>query len=144
MSIAIQNRNRAYHNIVARLPDKQSKVYQAIKELGSGTNANIAFFLKWEKGAVSARVRELKDAYCIIEVKSKTNLLTSESNTVLKIPSIKELNQVISIDMVNLRKEQEEIKADLKHPLSLTTIKMLEKRLAKVRVQLERIKKLLN
>lgn len=60
MTVASTSR-QAYDKIMGTLSDKQEQVYEALKELTTATNDEIADFLGWPINRVTGRVTELRN-----------------------------------------------------------------------------------
>ena len=59
MTVALTSSN-AYHTIYNKLGAKQKIVYEAIGELGTASNEELATYLDWPINCVTGRVCELK------------------------------------------------------------------------------------
>lgn len=78
---SIQNRNESYYAILAELPEKRARVYQAILKLNKATTQQVAAHLEIPINEVSGRITELSKAGLVLAVGSIYNSRTGKNNT---------------------------------------------------------------
>ncbi|WP_462250392.1 hypothetical protein [Ekhidna sp.] len=140
---SIQTRNKSRRELI-NLNEKQKIVFNTIKMLGPVTIVEIAEYLNWRPGVVSARISELRDHYVLI--KQHGNKKNGKSTTVCTWVAFKDPDERMEA-IYNKRKELKEKIDDLVndfHNGSLHgyTISMVEQEKHKLQYQLNKIEKL--
>ena len=102
MSIAIQNRNTAYFEILKKAPKKCQFILELIKENKGITTQELSTKYGIRINNVSGRITELEKMCLIKAVGSAKNLHTNKSNTIYV--AIKDLKTII--DMRNLKAQE--------------------------------------
>jgi len=59
----------AYVEVLEELGEKQAKVYEVIRRLGSCNNKMIARELNWKINSVTGRVKELREDHIVLQSK---------------------------------------------------------------------------
>jgi predicted ArsR family transcriptional regulator len=86
--VVAQTSKLAYDKIKDKLGEKQQIVYEALKELGSATNDQIAAKLGWPINRVTGRVTELRK-YGLVDIEG---IGLSNSGNSAKVWSVRDLN----------------------------------------------------
>ena len=102
MSIAIQNRNTAYFEILKKAPKKCQFILELIKENKGITTQELSTKYGIRINNVSGRITELEKMCLIKAVGSAKNLYTNKSNTIYV--AIKDTGAII--DMRNLKAQE--------------------------------------
>ena len=98
-TIATQNRNKVYYEILENLPKKRKLIFNIIKENKGISTQEINKNYNWKVNEISGRITELEKMCLISAVGSSKNSTTNKSNTIYV--AIKDLSTI-----TNMRNER--------------------------------------
>lgn len=138
MSLATNNRNRAFVNLIEKLPAKRQLVYSLIKENEPCTLEDLCNKYGLEKN-VSGRFTELKSSCLIKEFGSKINEATNNQNTFYKTVTSDERIDLINLNYGELIEKKDALINDYNLGVSSFSRVLLDKELKKIKSKIKNL-----
>jgi len=143
MSLAIQNRNIAFFNIVEKLPAKRQLIFKLIKKHEPCTLEEICDKYGLKR-TVSGRLTELKNDCLILEHGSKKSNSSKTMNTIYRtISNPNERINLINLKYAELRDKKDALINDFNLGMSQISRNILDKELVKINTKINNLEKVL-
>jgi len=143
MSLATNNRNRAFINLIDKLPAKRQYVYSLIKENEPCTLEYLCNKYGLEKN-VSGRLTELKSSCLIMEFGSKINEVTNNQNTLYRTVGNDERINLINLNYGELIEKKDALINDYNLGMSSFSRELLDKELKKIKSKIKNLENILD
>jgi len=145
MSLAIANRNEAYHNIIDKLPNKRKDVFQMYERHPHSSAWDISMKTMLPINEITARTTELKYIFLIVESGSKINQYSKKSNTTYRaVKNINERIDLVNAAFVKLRDAKDKLINDYHTGISQFSKTLLKKEITKIQSQIKSLDKIFN
>lgn len=140
-TIAIHNRNDAFHSNLEKLSQRRKTVYRIIKNYGQITASQIKDKMMLGINQVSGRITELKKMCLIVEVGSVKNEKSNTNNTLYRTTTKNEQIDLINKRYQELIDEQKELENDYNLGLSNYSLEVIKKRISGIKKEINQLSK---
>lgn len=141
---SIKNRNRAYFNIIEKLPQKKQLIYQIICEEKKVSAWQISIKYMLPINEVVGRITELKERCLIEENGSFENVNSRQKNTAYSaIKEVDEIRRRINLKYAGLKNNYDMMTNDYLLGMSVFSKEILEKERKKIKNKIENLEQTL-